>query len=82
MCASCRRCPASPANCRAANPAKGSMRRALVLMVRERAPDRAGALPEECATDPEGGLGRFDYPVNALSEGLSACLLGCVYSKQ
>jgi hypothetical protein len=51
-------------------------------MVRERAPDRAGALPEECATDPEGGLGRFDYPVNALSEGLSACLLGCVYSKQ
>jgi len=23
-------------------------------MVRERAPDRASALPEECATDPEG----------------------------
>ncbi len=53
------------------------MRRALVLMVRERAPDRASELPEEYApTDPEGWLGRFDYPVNALSEGLSGCLLG------
>ena len=48
----------------------------MVLMVRERAPDRASALPEECATEPEGWLWPLDCPANALAEGLSGCLLG------
>jgi len=48
----------------------------LVLTVQERAPDRASRRRKNAPLIPRGGLGRLDCPVNALSEGLSGCLLG------